>query len=377
MSFSERLYSQTHDQIADAIVELGPEQKNAAGYSQHIWHHIEGLKGRGKTSIIHEVARRLPNHMVRYVDCTSLTTGDIGIPKFKEADEQDFVRFVANEVLGIHTNQPLIVCLDELSKAAREVMLPLMRAGLERSLYDYRFHPDTVFFSTGNLGIEGLGDKFQPHQLDRFTTVELRTPTNDEWLANFAIPNGLNTIVCAVVKENPQVLADWRDVPNPDDNEYIDHPQAAGRTKGTTPRGLAKAAFIMDKAGKLDDSTVQANLMGTIGVAGAKLVMTYSKLIDQLPSLESIKQDPHNAKIPTTSGAAAMVAYRSLAAIERDWLDEWMTYLLRMDKDAQAMFCIGVRNPKFNKKKQSYIMQNKQFTQWCIDNQHLFAADKV
>ena len=72
-----------------------------------------------------------------------------------------------------------------------------------------------------------------------------------------------------------------------------------------------------------------------------------------------------------------MVVFRSLSAIERDWMDAWMTYMLRLDKDAQGLFANGVRASKYNKTKQSMVMQNKQFTQWAIDNNYMFAADKV
>ena len=44
-----------------------------------------------------------------------------------------------------------------------------------------------------------------------------------------------------------------------------------------------------------------------------------------------------------------MVVYRTLASLEKDWLDPWMDYLVRLDKEAQGMFANGVRAPKYPK----------------------------
>ena len=80
------------------------------------------------------------------------------------------------------------------------------------------------------------------------------------------------------------------------------------------------------------------------------------------------------AKVPTSAAAVCMVVYRTLASIERDWLDNWMIYLEKLDKEAQGMFANGVRAPKYGR--QSLVMTNKAFTTWAMANGHMFAADK-
>jgi hypothetical protein len=71
-----------------------------------------------------------------------------------------------------------------------------------------------------------------------------------------------------------------------------------------------------------------------------------------------------------------MVVYKVLGAIERDWLDQWMTYLGRMDKETQALFGNSVRAKTFNPKKQAMIMSNASFTRWAMENQYMFTTDK-
>jgi len=115
--------------------------------------------------------------------------------------------------------------------------------------------------------------------------------------------------------------------------------------------------------------------MGTIGDRGAMDLMAFVKLADQLPSLQSIKDTPKSAKVPDSAAAVCMVVYRTLASLEKDWLNAWMDYLPRLDKEAQGMFANGVRAPKYSK--QSMVMTNKKFTQWAMANNYMFAADKV
>jgi len=52
-----------------------------------------------------------------------------------------------------------------------------------------------------------------------------------------------------------------------------------------------------------------------------------------------------------------------------------MTYLNRLDKEAQGLFANGVRAPKYSKR--DIVMTNKKFTEWARDNNYMFTADKV
>ena len=104
------------------------------------------------------------------------------------------------------------------------------------------------------------------------------------------------------------------------------------------------------------------------------MCLAFGKIADQLPSLQSIKDDPKNAKVPDSAAAICMVVYRTLSALEKDWINAWMDYLPRLNPEAQAMFANGVRSAKYSK--QSMVMTNKKFTDWAMENSHLYTADK-
>jgi len=168
-------------------------------------------------------------------------------------------------------------------------------------------------------------------------------------------------------------LASFEEVKDPDENPYIFHPKQQ-RAAFVTPRSLEASSDILKQRERMDDVTLTAALMGTIGDRGAMDLMSFVKLADQLPSLQSVKDDPKNAKVPDSASAICMVVYRTLAALEKDWLNAWMDYLPRLDTEAQALFANGVRAPKYSK--QAMVMQNKKFTEWAMKNSHLYSADK-
>ena len=114
--------------------------------------------------------------------------------------------------------------------------------------------------------------------------------------------------------------------------------------------------------------------MGTIGERGAMDLMAFVKLADQMPKRDDILKDPKNAKIPTSASAVVMVVFRSLASMSKDYINPFMEYLVRLDREAQGMFANGVRNPKYHA--QQLVMTNKKFTDWAMQNNYMFSADK-
>ena len=364
MSTAQRMYEIDLDQTAALI--------KATGNLRTVL--VQGHMGTGKSSLLKTLATMLPTHKAVYFDCTTKDLGDLMLPRIAEVDANThYVSYAPNEELGVHHAGPVIVMLDEYGKANPAVKQGLTAFMLERKLGSNKLHPDSIVFCTTNLGAEGVGDLLVAHQRNRVTVVTVKKPTNTDWI-EWGINHGIDHSLLGWVKDTPQLFADFRDMKDPDENPYAFHPKAAGRAAFVTPRSLEAASDILKQRHLMDDMTVTAALMGTIGDRAAMDMMAFVKLADQLPSLESIKKDPLNAKVPTSASAVCMVVYRSLAALERDWIDAWMIYLDRLDKEAQGMFANGVRSPKYSK--QSLVMTNAKFTSWAKDNGYLFATDR-
>jgi len=262
--------------------------------------------------------------------------------------------------------------IDELGKANPAVKNALLRVMQERTVGSIKLHPDSIVYATTNKGSEGVGDILPPHARNRVSVVQVRKSTNMDWI-EWGINAGIDHSLLGWCKDNPHLFAPFEDVKDPDENPYIFHPKQQ-RAAFVTPRSLHAASDILHQRHAFDDQTLTGLLMGTIGDRGAMDLMAFVKMSDQLPSLQSIKDDPKTAKVPESAAAVCMVVYRTLASLEQDWLDAWMDYMPRLDSEAQGMFANGVRAPKYSKR--SMAMRNKKFTKWAMDNNHMFATDK-
>lgn len=354
---TQAMYALSLDQIANAIAIIGHKRTIL----------VQGHMGNGKSSLLNTLADRFPTHTPCYFDCTTKDLGDLSIPSLNT--EQGYVTYLPNEELGLHLDKPVILMIDEYGKANPSVKNALLRDMLERN----RFPEGSIIFATTNLGAEGVGDLLPPHARNRITVVTARKSTSDE-LIEYGINHVWEPIVLGFIREFPQILQGFEDVKDPNDNPYINHPKAQ-RTAFVTPRSLEACSDILKLRDQYDDHTLTALLMGTIGDRGAMDMMAFVKLADQLPSLQSIKDDPLNAKVPESASAVCMTVFRAMGAMQRDWVDAWVTYMQRLDKEAQGLFANGIRANSYAHR--DVVMQSKEFTAWAMQNNYMFASDKV
>lgn len=373
----QNVYTLNHTQIADLVACVGTE----------VTVIVRGPTGSGKTTGFEKLTDRpeFSNHKVITVSCPNLDVGDVAVPMPNR--DEGYTEMMINELFWPATQQPCIVILDEydpakVSPPVRKALLPLIN---ERRAMMKALHPETIVCGTRNLQEEGIGADLEAHEANRVCEVEMRKPGNMEWLA-WGINNGVHPAILGWVRDDApptdddsargQLFADFREVSDPDDNYYIHHPQALGRTAFVTPRSLERASKLLHRGlGAVDTRTLTAGLIGLIGDYGAKQLMAFVELAAELPTLEAIRKNPETAKVPTNAAATCMVVYKALTNIDSTWMDPWMTYMERLDPSAQGLFANGVRAEKFDRKAE--IMGNQTFGKWCVKNQHMFAADKV
>ena len=81
-------------------------------------------------------------------------------------------------------------------------------------------------------------------------------------------------------------------------------------------------------------------LIGTIGNAAAGDLMAFAKLAHELPSIESIKTDPHNASVPQTASALMMVIYRVMDVMDAQMIDPWFCLPTAYAIRASGCICV-------------------------------------
>jgi hypothetical protein len=364
MTSATNMYALTLEQTVNLIVTTG-----------HLTTHLaQGRMGNAKSAMLKMVGARLPKHKLVYFDATTKSLGDLALPSFAAAETDGYVKMVTHEELGLHLDGPVAVMIDEYGKAQGEVKNALTLFMNERKMGGRELHPDSIIFATTNLGGEGLGDTMKAHHRNRITVIKMKGVSAVEYI-EWGVNNGIDPAMLGWVRDNPHCCDSFEDVPNPEDNQLIFHPKAIARTAFWTPRSGEKFSHILKQRHLLDDVTVTAAGIGTVGERAALEIMAYVTMTDQLPTRQSIMDDPANAKIPTSAAAMCMVIYRTLGSVERDWIDAWMIYMQRLSAEAQGMFANGVRSKTYNPKRQSMVMTNAAFTKWAQTNHHMFSAD--
>ena len=337
----------------------------------------QGHIGTGKTTgIAAELKRQLPGHTYVEFDCTNKDVQDLSVPRFmdKVADMiSDYVEFVPNAELGAHLGKPIILNFDEFFKAVEPVKRGVRRIMLERMVNGIELPEGSIVYGTSNLGAEGVGDALAAHQRNAVIVVNVRKPDPIEWI-EWGINNGIDPIVLGWVKDNPHAMQTFEEIKNPDDNMYIFHPRAQ-RDAFVTPRSLEAASDLLKIRHLQDDMTTTGALIGTIGAPAAMDMMAFVHLASELPTIQSIKDNPMGAKVPSSSVAAnCMIVFKALATLEEDWIDQWMTYLERLPEEASSMFINGVRAKGY--RLQGPVLQNAKVTKWAQKHPHLFSADQ-
>ena len=327
--------------------------------------HMRGEKGVGKTSVARQIADNLNMRLV-FMDCASMDIADLGI--LIPNHEERCTMFYPNSHWGFHHDEPLCIVMDEWSKAPANVQAMLHPILTKpRRIGDINIHPDSVVITTGNLKTENIGDRMKGHTANRLIDIEVRKPKPDEWI-QWGAENGVHPAVLAWVKRQPDLMQSFRDHP---DNKYISNPKR-GDEKCVTPRSLEMASHqthdYFDK--KISGDDLQATLEGCIGLAGARQLITFIHLAEQLPTPEEIERDPDGAVVPDSPAAGTITVTSALVWVRtKEQFNAWFTYMKRLSKETQAMFVLQAREVKALER---LLRTQKAYNEWALENKHIF-----
>ncbi len=318
---------------------------------------VEGENGIGKTALFHALKKhpKFADHIaVDPVDCTQLSDGSVWMPDLDR--ENGISRELPNERFGVSkTNQlgvngakPIMVFLDEIAKAPQFIKNVLAPIIYERRVGNYHMPEGSVVFCATNLAVEGLGDSIQAHLRNRLVFVKMRKPTASEWV-NWAIDRSVNASVIAFVNNYPQVMDSFIDYDKggkfegkdmAKDNGYIFNPRSMALAYAT-PRSLVAASDILDSGdGVLDDETLEAALIGTIGATTAEALSSFVRFGRDICSLERVIKDPATAPLSDNPTAQLVQVFQFVSRIDkREDAEKIVEYVWRMKAEMQSIFC--------------------------------------
>jgi hypothetical protein len=256
--------------MSNLTVTLAEVENLIATTGNRVTVHMKGNPGIGKSSVLKSLAKRFPDHEAVYIDCADIDLGDIAMPVINH--EQKSTAFYPNERFKLHLGKPVIVMLDELTKASEPVknmLLPIMQ---ERRLGNVELHPDSIVFSTGNLTTDVVGDHMKAHVKNRITQVTVSPPTAEEWTP-WAIDDGVAPEIIAWATQFPHCMASYTDK-SQEENMYIYHPNKQ-QEAFTSARSLAQSSPIVENREKLGMNATMTALAGTIGESAARYVCVF------------------------------------------------------------------------------------------------------
>ena len=321
---------------------------------------LRGQPGIGKSSILLELQREMPDYQVCYVDVANLDLGDLGMPVIDR--ESMTTSYAPNTRFGVGKNstKPVILMLDELGKASRPVLNMLLPVMLEHRIADVHLPTGSVVCGTTNLDTDGVGDSIPAHAFNRMTVVNVANPTPDEWL-QWASNHNVAPEVMAFAKQFPQVFDSYVSLDKKDKNPYIFNPMTGNVRAFCSPRSLAKASNLIAQRDVLGGALLPA-LAGTVGESAARDMEALINLADQLPLFENICAYPLKTKVPTSVGSLFILAFMLAGRVSEDTLDAVMDYADRIATQSFESHALFITSLATNKHKVGLACRNRKFT---------------
>jgi MoxR-like ATPase len=325
---------------------------------------LEGEPGIGKSSII-KVLEEMTGYKGYYVDCANLDLGDVTCPM--PVKETKTLEYFVNGNFGLQDGKPVIIMLDEFTKASdpvKNTLHPLLEVRNPR-LGNMPLPAGSIVFLTGNGSSVGVGDSLKAHTKMRLTVIKVRKPSADEWLP-WASLNNISPVIMAWINRNAHALASYMDNDQAG-NPYIFQPNLI-QDGVVSPRTLEYASNLVKRKEYYDEVALHVSLSGTIGEAASTSLASYIRHNDRLPSWRSIIEHPTTTPVPEEQGALAVLVYGALERVDRETISAWMVYLERLETEWQFIFNIALaRNPQ----KQSVGFTCRKFAEWCSRNSDL------
>lgn len=182
---------------------------------------------------------------------------------------------------------------------------------------------------------------------NRFTILELSASV-DDWIADFAIPNGVKPEVIAFLRFRPELLNDFD----------------PARQINATSRSWATAAQII---GAGFPAAREARLLtGTLGEGVAAEFLAFMQVWRNLPSPDTVLMDPDGAVVPDTSAGRFAISGALAARVRENSMDAFTCYLDRLPAE------FGVMAMRDATKRDVTLSMTKAHIDWAAKNQDVY-----
>ena len=307
--------------------------------------------GVGKTEVILSAAKEMGYKAKLFHPAVSDPTDFKGQPYAYLEDGKAKARHLPYEDLDclIQAEEPTVAFFDDMGQATPATQAALMQPFQQREVSGHKISDKVKFIGATNRAEDkaGVASMIEPLK-GRATLINVETHP-DDWCAWAYEQEDMPPEIPAFIRFRPELLNNFK--PSRDMNNT------------PTPRNWSRVANKLRN--KLDSFELIA---GDIGEEATGQFKSFVKIMNDLPDVDDVINNPHTAKVPDKKEPSVMYALMgALSYKSRPGTIEGITeYLSRVPAEFSVMCmqdCIA------KNKTNSTFRNHKAVTKWCIEHQ--------
>ena len=357
-----------------------------------------GENGTAKTSRMIARLREVTGKEPVIFNCAFHGEEMVGLPNFNMEDRTSEM-FINSNLLKIDNDgKAHAIIIDEFGKGTKQIKRNMSSLLYDRSLNGVKIPDDCIIVALTNYGSEGLGDSFDPHEMNRATFVHLLKDTVETHLEEYGYSRYEPTL-CAWMLQNPDIATSFLDLDNREFKDLKERVAAnsmgifdpripSGEEQYVSYRSLESAdtnlKLLHEEGYELED--VMEGLIGSVGEKAANSIVTLIRLAGKMPSPKSVEADPENCELPADGAASSLMLYKLRDTTQvlnsegvlnpnatQARVAKYMKYINRMKPEYKVQFLRGT--DKDNRVAKFYG-GDVAFGDLCVEYNFIFQADK-
>ncbi len=349
------MFTMTPSEVRTAIVDC---------FQAGVVPFVTSSPGMGKSAIIAQIAEDFALELIdlRLSQCAPEDL--MGLPmRIGEGREMraafaPFEMFPTEDTPVPEGKNGWVLLLDEMNSAPKSVQAAAYKIVLDRMVGQARLHPDCYIVGAGNLTTDrAIVNQLSTAMQSRLVHMEMSLSHKD--FMNHAVKSRWDSRVLAFLEFRPQLLHKF-------DPDHTDRTFPCPRTWEFVVK------LITDKTANQINRTLIA---GAIGEGAAVEFDTFLRVYADLPSYESICQDPTGVPVPTNPGTLFAVMMLLVDKFTKGTFPQSVIYAKRLPPEYQVIFCRGIyrRDPTFERDS-DFVELRKTLSRFLTDDETLDQA---